>query len=134
MKQDIKLTVDAVIFAERAGVKHVLLVQRKNPPFQDQWALPGGFVEDDEDLETACRRELTEETGLDAESLKQLGAFGKPGRDPRGRTVTVAYVGTVAYQLAKAASDAKDVEWYPLDGLPTLAFDHGDILSQALLP
>lgn len=134
MKQDIKLTVDAVIFAERAGVKHVLLVQRKNPPFQDQWALPGGFVEEDEDLETACRRELNEETGLGAEDLKQLGAFGKPGRDPRGRTVTVAYVGTVAYQLTKAASDAKDVKWYPLDGLPNLAFDHSDILSQALLP
>ncbi|HKK37813.1 MAG TPA: NUDIX hydrolase [Cryomorphaceae bacterium] len=134
MKQDIKVTVDAVIFTERAGVRHVLLVQRKNPPFKGEWALPGGFVEEDEDLETACRRELKEETRIDAEDLKQLGAFGKIGRDPRGRTISVAYVGIVAYQMAKAASDAAAVEWHPLDGLPTLAFDHNEILSQALLP
>jgi 8-oxo-dGTP diphosphatase len=134
MEQNIKLTVDAVIFAERAGVKNVLLIQRKNPPFQDQWALPGGFVEDDEDLETAARRELKEETGIDADDLKQVGAFGKPGRDPRGRTVSVAFQGIVAFQMAEADTDAKAVDWHPIDGLPDLAFDHNEIISQALLP
>jgi len=133
MRPEIKVTVDAVIFAERAGVKHLLLVQRKNPPFQDEWALPGGFVEIDEDLETAARRELKEETGIDADRLKQIGAFGKPGRDPRGRTVSVAYVGQVAFQSATAASDAKAVNWHPLDDLPTLAFDHDEIVAQANL-
>ncbi|MGB6037201.1 MAG: NUDIX hydrolase [Cryomorphaceae bacterium] len=134
MKPEIKVTVDAVIFSERAGVKHLLLVQRKNPPFQDEWALPGGFVEIEEDLETAARRELKEETGIEADDLKQLGAFGKPGRDPRGRTVSVAYTGNVAFQMATAASDAKAVNWHPLDDLPTLAFDHDEIVTQALLP
>lgn len=133
MRPEIKVTVDAVIFAERAGVKHLLLVQRKNPPFQDEWALPGGFVEIDEDLESAARRELKEETGIDADRLKQIGAFGKPGRDPRGRTVSVAYVGQVAFQSATAASDAKVVNWHPLDDLPTLAFDHDEIVAQANL-
>lgn len=130
MNQNIKLTVDAVIFAERAGVKHILLIQRKNPPFQGQWALPGGFVEDDEDLETAARRELKEETGIEADELKQVGAFGKPGRDPRGRTVSVAFQGNVAFQMAKADTDAEAVDWHPIDGLPDLAFDHGEILSK----
>lgn len=133
MRPEIKVTVDAVIFAERAGVKHLLLIQRENPPFQNEWALPGGFVEIEEDLEIAARRELKEETGIEADDLKQLGAFGKPERDPRGRTISIAYVGKVAFQTAIAASDAKAVNWHPLDDLPTLAFDHDEIVAKALL-
>lgn len=130
--QNIRLTVDAVIFSD--SFSHVLLVQRKNPPFQGQWVFPGGFVDNGESLEAAAMRELEEETGLQVDDLCQLLAFGDPDRDPRGHTVTVAFLGVVdrAEATVKAASDAQAAKWFPLDDLPTLGFDHANILAEAM--
>jgi len=127
------LTADVVLIAARPRPS-VLLIRRGKPPCEGRWALPGGFVEMDEDLEPAARRELTEETGLEAGSLVQVGAFGRPGRDPRGRVVSVAWVGAPAAGEAvpEAASDAAEARWFPLDDLPELAFDHGEIIAAAL--
>lgn len=126
------VTVDIVLLRKVAGEVQVLLIQRKKPPFANHWALPGGFVDQDEPLETAARRELQEETGLAGMALQQLAAFGDPGRDPRGWTVSVAFWGWVTEALiARAGDDAAHAAWWPLDALPPLAFDHQDILAQA---
>lgn len=131
MKQEIKLTVDTLVKTERAGVANILLIQRKNEPYEGKWALPGGFVENDEDLEDAAKRELNEETNIEVNEIKQLAAFGNPDRDPRGRIVTVAFLAEVPFQLAKSSSDAAKADWFPLDGLPPLAFDHDQIIERA---
>lgn len=126
------LTADIVLIA--AGTRPaVLLIRRGKPPFEGCWALPGGFVGIDEDLEPAARRELAEETGLAAGSLLQVGAFGRPGRDPRGRVVSVAFTGAPATDVAdpQPASDAADARWFPLEELPELAFDHAEIIAAA---
>lgn len=111
-----------------------LLIRRKNDPFAGKWALPGGFVEIDEDLLPGARRELREETGLADIPLFQLFAAGKPGRDPRGRTLTVLFGGILSppYPQIKAGDDARRAEWFPIEKLPPLAFDHGEIISDAL--
>lgn len=131
--QNIKLTVDAVIFAKTGTSVFVLLVKRKNEPFKGQWVLPGGFVDEGETLEAAARRELVEETSLRLESLEQLRAYGDPGRDPRGHTVTVAFMGLVIKESVKveAASDADEVSWMELNELPPLGFDHAKIIDFA---
>lgn len=132
--QNIYLTADAVIFkkTEENGVPEILLVKRKNEPFKGKWALPGGFVEENEDLQDAALRELKEETGLTVTQVKQLQAFGKPGRDPRGPTVTIAFVGWANGDSdVFPSSDADDVRWFALDLLPDLAFDHDEIVSLA---
>ncbi len=128
------LTVDAAVFALVEGKAKLLLVQRKHEPFQGSWALPGGFVEIDEDLLQAAARELAEETGLRDVSLEQLRTFGKPGRDPRGRTITVVYFGIAGknWQQAKAADDAAQVQWFDVDDLPQMAFDHDEIARCAI--
>ena len=134
LKQNIKLSVDAVVFSHAKQQLHILLIQRKNEPFKGQWALPGGFVEDDEDLLPAAIRELEEETGMKLNNMEQLGAFGKPGRDPRGRTVTIAYYTTVdakAHKIA-GADDAADARWFDIKKLPAIAFDHNEIIDLAL--
>ena len=125
------LTVDVAIVTREASPR-VLLIQRKHDPFAGSWALPGGFVDEQEPLEGAARRELQEETGLSVEDLEQLHAFGKPGRDPRGWTVSVAFLARVdaAALKPKAADDAAAVNWFPLAELPPLAFDHADILAR----
>mgnify|MGYP000072967028 CR=1 FL=1 len=112
----------------------VLLVRRGNPPFKGQWALPGGFVEMDEDLPDAARRELNEETGAVPRALIQVGAWGTPGRDPRGRTVTAAYLAVIGpeAQRVEGADDAAEADWHPRGDLPELAFDHRDIVNSAL--
>ena len=113
------LTVDAVVFGYREGELSVLLVERGEEPFAGDWALPGGFVDMDEDLEAAARRELEEETSVTPVFLEQLGAWGAPGRDPRGRVVTVAYLALVSQAAhdAHAATDAADAAWHPVDCL-----------------
>lgn len=128
------VTVDAVVFTLRDGHRELLLIQRKNPPYAGCWALPGGFVDMDESLECAVARELAEETGLSGIALTQFHAFGDPGRDPRGRNICIAYVGEADWRSAapRAADDAGDVRWFPLDALPPLAFDHARIVEYAL--
>jgi len=131
-KQNIAVTVDAVILYRKAGILNVLLIKRKNEPFRDQWALPGGFLEENETMEEGAKRELEEETGLKLEKLQQVGAFGTPGRDPRGRTISIAFVGLIdAEPKVKASDDALDVKWFNMSDLPNLAFDHLKIISEA---
>jgi 8-oxo-dGTP diphosphatase len=114
----------------------VLLIRRQRPPYKGRWALPGGFVEMGESLEESVRREIKEETGIRRVTrLRQIGAYGDPGRDPRGRTVTVAYLGVVSGTgaAAKGGDDAAEAQWYPISSLPKdLAFDHALILRDGL--
>ena len=126
------VTVDLVVVTGEAQPR-VLLIRRKHEPFAGRWAIPGGFIEMDETLEASARRELREETGLDVADLEQLHAFGDPERDPRGRTIAVAYLARVDAAKVKpqAADDAADVGWHRLDRLPGLAFDHAKILACA---
>ena len=134
--QGIKLTVDAVVFGySKADGVSVLLIQRKYPPFKNAWALPGGFVLKRESLETAVRRELQEETGIEVNYLEQLYTFGQPDRDPRQHIISVAYFGLVnsgRYQRLKASTDAEDAQWFRIKSLPELAFDHKSILKTAI--
>ncbi|MCL2883202.1 MAG: NUDIX hydrolase [Coriobacteriia bacterium] len=144
------LTADIVLFsgtrpqypslsesAENEGVE-VLLVRRKNPPFAGCWAFPGGFVEEGETVEQAAARELAEETGLTGLALMQLQCFSQPGRDPRGWTVTCAFTGFAKKEAVApvAADDAAEAAWFKLadllSGQVKLAFDHADILAQAI--
>jgi 8-oxo-dGTP diphosphatase len=126
------LTVDIAIVTREVRPR-VLLIQRKNDPFAGSWALPGGFVEENESLGDAARRELKEETGIDVAAIEQLYTSGDPGRDPRGWTVSVVYLAQLDPTLLKpeAADDAGAVAWYPLDELPNLAFDHTMLLARA---
>lgn len=129
----VRVTVDVVIFAVRARALSVLLVRRGRPPFEGRWAIPGGFVEPDETLEEAAARELEEETGVRDVWLEQLYTFGDPGRDPRGRVVTVAYLALVRGDaVLVAGTDAREAAWHRMDALPDLAFDHARILAYAL--
>jgi 8-oxo-dGTP diphosphatase len=112
----------------------VLLIQRKEDPFAGYWALPGGFLNQEESLAAAASRELLEETGVSGVELEQLAAFADPGRDPRGWTVTVAFLARVDRSAVKpeAGDDAAAVKWHPLDHPPKkLAFDHDKILARA---
>lgn len=126
------LTVDLVI-ATREPRPRVLLIRRKSDPFAGRWALPGGFVNENEPLTAAAQRETLEETGVTVSDLEQLYTAGDPGRDPRGWTITVAYLVRVRAEDLKpvAADDAEAVGWFPLDELPQMAFDHAMILGRA---
>ena len=126
------ITVDAVIVTRDAR-PHVLLIRRKHEPFEGRWAVPGGFVNIDETLESAARRELLEETGVRAGKLEQLHVFDAPDRDPRERVISVAHLGRVRSTsvVAQAGDDAAEAAWFPLDRLPALAFDHQAILRLA---
>lgn len=133
-EQAIKLSVDAVVFGYEEGNISVLLIKRKYDPFKGQWAIPGGFVINDESLEDAVERELFEETGIKINYLEQLYTFGKPERDPRGRVVSVAYFGLVRPDAFKiyASTDAEQVQWFNINELPQLSFDHKNILKTAI--
>jgi 8-oxo-dGTP diphosphatase len=129
------VTVDCVIFGlDESSTLKVLLIQRAHEPFRDRWALPGGFVDMDEPLETAALRELEEETGVKDVFIEQLYTFGDPNRDPRGRVISVAYYALVNLEEhpVKADSDARNVEWFDIDHLPKLAFDHDKIMKTAI--
>jgi 8-oxo-dGTP diphosphatase len=144
-RQRPSVTVDVVVLApaepgaeagEVSGGFRVLLIQRKKPPFEGEWAIPGGFVEPGETLEAAARRELWEETGLQPGRVEQLRAFGQPRRDPRGWVISIAHLALLDAEEAaawrpRAASDASDVAWFELQDPPPLAFDHAQILACA---
>jgi 8-oxo-dGTP diphosphatase len=129
------LAVDCAVLGFDEGDLKVLLIKRGLEPFKGKWALPGGFVRLDESLDVAARRELAEETGLTHVFLEQLYTFGEVKRDPRGRTVSVAYFALVKLgeQQVQAATDAQAAQWFSAEQAPALAFDHGRILETALV-
>ncbi len=128
------LTTDIIMFSYYKGKLLVLLIERKYFPFKGKWAFPGGFVDMDETAEECAYRELKEETGLEIKDLSQLVTVSTLGRDPRGRTVSVFFYGFINYASAdiQAGDDAKKAQWFPADKLPSLAFDHGEIIHIAL--
>lgn len=127
------VTTDIVIFTIRDNCLKLLLIKRGGEPYQGRWALPGGFVGIDEDLEASARRELEEETGVTGVFLEQLYTFGQPDRDPRERVITVAYYALIPSDQIRlqAASDAEAVGWFAFEELPPLAFDHDAIVTMA---
>lgn len=126
------VTVDVVLFTIRDRRLHLLLIKRLAKPFENRYALPGGFVREDESLDAAAIRELREETGVGDVYLEQLYTFGDPKRDPRGRVITVAYYALVPHnQVLRAGTDASDAAWFPVTELPPLAFDHRKIAEYA---
>jgi 8-oxo-dGTP diphosphatase len=127
------VTVDIVLFHAAKDGLEILLIKRAKEPFADHWALPGGFVDKDEALEDAAARELLEETKLRRARFKQVGAFGDPGRDPRGHTVSIAFAAILKTKAkVEGSDDAKEAAWHPVKRLPRLAFDHKKIIRAAL--
>ncbi len=125
------LTVDAIILCEKN--KSILLIQRRNEPFKNLWALPGGFVDENEDIDDAVVRELEEETSVCGVDLEQFKAYGKFGRVPRAHTVSIVYFGWYdSSKKARAKDDALALKWFDINNLPEMAFDHNDILKEFL--
>lgn len=126
------VTADCVVIT-KGREPMVLLIQRGNEPFKGQWAFPGGFMNIDETTEQCAVRELEEETGIKVSETHQIGAYSKVDRDPRGRTVTVAYLAiTDNAEAVKGRDDAAKAQWFPISTLPKLAFDHEEIMTDAL--
>ena len=125
------VTADCVVITKE-NEPQVLLIQRGNEPFKGCWAFPGGFMNMDETTEQCAVRELEEETGLKVTEIKQIGAYSKVDRDPRGRTITVAYLAIIdKVENVKGLDDAAKAQWFPLSDLPKLAFDHEKIMKDA---
>ena len=123
------VTADCVVITKEAGPK-VLLIQRGADPYKGCWAFPGGFMNMDETTEQCAIRELEEETGLKVTTVQQIGAYSKVDRDPRGRTITVAYLALIDKPVeVTGQDDAAKADWFPLSTLPELAFDHADIIT-----
>lgn len=127
------VTTDIVIFTVTDGALKVLLIKRGTDPFKGKWALPGGFIKMEESLDQCAQRELAEETGLTGIYLEQLRSFGAVDRDPRERVISVAYYALIPCDnvVLEAGTDADEAEWFAVDALPPLSFDHSDILSHA---
>lgn len=126
------VTTDCVIFGFNGERLQVLLVERGVEPYKGRWAFPGGFLRMDETAEEGALRELREETGLESVYIQQLHAFSDPGRDPRERVITIAYYALVRLQEVQGGDDAASARWFPLDEVPSLAFDHDRILRMAV--
>lgn len=128
------LAADSIIFSYDKNILKVLLIERKYPPFEGQWAIPGGFVNIDEEIDAAAYRELKEETGITDVELMQFTTIGTVGRDPRGRIISVFFIGIADYDKCnvRAGDDAKNAKWLPANDLPKLAFDHQEIISDAV--
>lgn len=129
------VSADAAVFRISGGRTFLLLIKRKKDPYMDQWAIPGGFVELDEELEDAAARELAEETGLTGVRLEQMHTFGTIGRDPRGRMITVTFMGITSEEnpKVKAGDDAAEAKWFDIENLPDdLAFDHDKVIKFAV--
>jgi 8-oxo-dGTP diphosphatase len=127
------VTVDAAVFDISGGRPKILLIKRGNEPFKGQWAFPGGFVEMDEELQDAAERELAEETGLTGVKLEQLYTFGRCGRDPRGRNITIVFIGIAKNTKIKSGDDAAEARWFEIDALPgDMAFDHDNVAAAAI--
>jgi 8-oxo-dGTP diphosphatase len=125
------LTVDALVLAREKGEWQLLLIRRGKEPFKNLWALPGGFVNMDETIEEACRRELEEETGLQCCKMEQFRVFDAVDRDPRHRTISVVFYAILPQvSEVKGNDDASDAGWFPLSQLPELAFDHREIIME----
>ena len=126
------VTADCIVITKEADAK-VLLIQRGDDPYKGCWAYPGGFMNMDETTEQCANRELEQETGMKVTGLHQIGAYSKVDRDPRGRTVTVAYLVVIDKPLPVIGQDdAAQAEWWPLSSLPKLAFDHDEIMAEAI--
>ncbi len=124
------VTVDIIIIRDACANPEILLIQRLLPPYKDQWAIPGGFINMDETAEQAAERELSEETGLENIILNQFRAYSAVDRDPRGRTITIVFTGVAKIDAEpKSGSDAKNAKWFKINSLPKLAFDHELILT-----
>ena len=124
------VTADIIIFKIIKNLRSVLLIERKHPPFEGMWALPGGFLDMDETLEEAALRELQEETGITGVELKQFHTFSKVNRDPRHRTITTVFIGYANATITPVAGDdAANAQWFPINKLPSLAFDHGEVME-----
>lgn len=126
------VTADCVVFSNDSDGLSVLLIERANDPFKGCWAFSGGFMDMEENAEDCAKRELKEETGMEVRSLEYLGTFSEVNRDPRGRTITIAYYAVVEKTDVIGADDASQAKWFPIDSIPSLAFDHEEILRAAL--
>jgi 8-oxo-dGTP diphosphatase len=128
------LTTDAIVFVKEENEIFVLLIERGRIPFKNKWALPGGFIETDELLETACKRELQEETGLIVDKMTQFRTYDAIGRDPRHRTISVVFSAEINEKAKVSGNDdAARADWFPVSDLPELAFDHQQILDDFFL-
>jgi len=137
ISQQIYVTVDAVVFAKLKKSSYLLLIKRESKPFEDSWALPGGFIDTDEPVKQACQRELQEETGmsLDLNQLKFFNFYDEVNRDPRSRTITFEYLAQLnSLNEVKGDDDAIEAKWFDIKKLPKLAFDHLEIIKDALTP
>jgi len=129
------VSADAAVFRISGGKTSLLLIKRKKDPYKDKWAIPGGFLEMDEELQDAAARELEEETGLTGVHLEQMRTFGTIGRDPRGRMITVTFMGITSEENpeVKGGDDAAEARWFDIENLPdNLAFDHEKVIKFAI--
>jgi len=126
------VTTDCVVFGKDGNETKVLLIERGNEPYKGCWAFPGGFLNMDENAEQGALRELKEETGLDLKNIKQIGAFSDVNRDPRSRVITIAYYAVTEITDVCGGDDAAKAQWFSLNKIPPLAFDHEQILREAI--
>ena len=126
------VTTDCVVFRKEDGILKTLLIERGNDPYKGFWAFPGGFLNMDENAEQGALRELKEETGLKLEHIEEFGTFSTVDRDPRGRVISIAFYGITDQTEVKGGDDAAKAQWFPIDRVPPLAFDHDEMLERAL--